>query len=200
MTQSQKNLGFIIPCTFPKSPQKTLRIIGAEVESGPWHFVWVTQLSSASGIWYFLQCLHPNMISDYQEQHYQTLVYATSCSLLQIQQEHPRGPPRGSIVEPQGLRQDSLNSQPYNGLKTPISIEHEIYRFYKRINHAVVWVLPPGDCPNLHLPPIHMKSWPKLKLGQVGVGSNIAQNHSSIPGKSYLVIICPNSKVDQKWI
>ena len=32
-----------------------------------------------------------------------------------------------------------------------------------------------------------MKSWPKVKLGQVQVGSNIAQNHS------YLVIICPNS-------
>ena len=29
-----------------------------------------------------------------------------------------------------------------------------------------------------------MKSWPKVKLGQVQVGSNI---------KSYLVIICPNS-------
>ena len=29
--------------------------------------------------------------------------------------------------------------------------------------------------------PIHMKSWPKLKLGQVQVGSNIAQNHSSSP-------------------
>ena len=29
--------------------------------------------------------------------------------------------------------------------------------------------------------PIHMKSWPKVKLGQVQVGSNIAQNHSSSP-------------------
>ena len=27
--------------------------------------------------------------------------------------------------------------------------------------------------------PIHMKSWQKSKLGQVGVGLNIAQNHSS---------------------
>ena len=36
-----------------------------------------------------------------------------------------------------------------------------------------------------------MKSWPKLKLCQVQVGSNIAQNHSS--NKSYLVITCPNS-------
>ena len=35
-----------------------------------------------------------------------------------------------------------------------------------------------------------MKSWPKVKLGQVQVGSNIAQNHSSSP---YLAIICPNS-------
>ena len=26
-----------------------------------------------------------------------------------------------------------------------------------------------------------MKSWPKVKLGQVGVSSNIAQNHSSSP-------------------
>ena len=29
--------------------------------------------------------------------------------------------------------------------------------------------------------PIYMKSWPKVKLGQVQVGSNIAQNHSSSP-------------------
>ena len=29
--------------------------------------------------------------------------------------------------------------------------------------------------------PIHMKSWPKVNLGQVQVGSNIAQNHSSSP-------------------
>ena len=34
-----------------------------------------------------------------------------------------------------------------------------------------------------------MKSWPKVKLGQVQVGLNIAQNHSYRP---YLVIICPN--------
>ena len=26
-----------------------------------------------------------------------------------------------------------------------------------------------------------MTSWPKSKLGEVGVGSNIAQNHSSSP-------------------
>ena len=39
--------------------------------------------------------------------------------------------------------------------------------------------------------PIHMKSWPKVKLGQVGVGSNIAQDHSS--RKSDLTIIGPNS-------
>ena len=39
-----------------------------------------------------------------------------------------------------------------------------------------------------------MKSWPKVKLGQVQVGSNIAQNHSSSPYEViYLVIICPNS-------
>ena len=29
--------------------------------------------------------------------------------------------------------------------------------------------------------PIHMKSWPKMKLGEVQVGLNIAQNHSSRP-------------------
>ena len=31
-----------------------------------------------------------------------------------------------------------------------------------------------------------MKSWPKVKLGQVGVSSNISQNHSSLARKSYL--------------
>ena len=37
-----------------------------------------------------------------------------------FKQEHPRG----SIVEPQGLHQDGLNSLSYNGLKTPIIIAH----------------------------------------------------------------------------
>ena len=37
-----------------------------------------------------------------------------------------------------------------------------------------------------------MKSWSKSKLGQVGVGSNIAQNHSF--SLSCLAIICPNSQ------
>ena len=36
------------------------------------------------------------------------------------------------------------------------------------------------------LAPIHMKGWPKLKLGQVGVSLNIAQNHSSSPWSSLL--------------
>ena len=35
-----------------------------------------------------------------------------------------------------------------------------------------------------------MESWPKVNLGHVQVGSNIAQNHSSSPQE---VIICPNS-------
>ena len=35
-----------------------------------------------------------------------------------------------------------------------------------------------------------MEIWPKVKLGKVEVGSNIAQNHSSMPKE---VIICPNS-------
>ena len=34
--------------------------------------------------------------------------------------------------------------------------------------------------------PIHMKSWPKMKLGQVQVGLNIAQNHSSSPQESHI--------------
>ena len=38
-----------------------------------------------------------------------------------------------------------------------------------------------------------IKRSPKAKLGQVGLGLNIAQNHFSIHRKSYLVIICPNS-------
>ena len=55
----------------------------------------------------------------------------------------------GSIVEPQGLHQDYLNSLSYNGLKTPIIIAH----VYDILN--------------------------TFTLGQVGVGSNISQNHSS---------------------
>ena len=46
-------------------------------------------------------------------------------------------------------------------------------------------------CPNSHTK--LMKSSPKVKLGKVEVGSNIAQNHSSSHRKSYLVIMYPNS-------
>ena len=42
--------------------------------------------------------------------------------------------------------------------------------------------------------PIHMKSLPKVKFGQVGVGSNIAQNHSSSDIWSYLVLFTPIPK------
>ena len=39
-----------------------------------------------------------------------------------------------------------------------------------------------------------MNSLPKVKLGKVGVGSNIAQNHSRLASmKSYLIIIYPNA-------
>ena len=52
--------------------------------------------------------------------------------------------------------------------------------------------------------PIHVKSWPKVKSGKVGVGSNIAQNRLFSP----LEVICDHymsqfmSKVDQKrnWV
>ena len=43
-----------------------------------------------------------------------------SLNISIIKQEHPRG----SIVEPQGLHQDGLNSLSYNGLKTTIIIAH----------------------------------------------------------------------------
>ena len=46
---------------------------------------------------------------------------------------------------------------------------------------------------------IHRKSWLKSKLGQVGVGSNIAQNHLSSPKKAYLVTICPQCIWKVKW-
>ena len=57
---------------------------------------------------------------------------------------------------------------------------------------------------------IHMKSWPIMKLCQVGIVSNIAHKHSWIflritflvHRKSYLVIIYTNSynKINQRWI
>ena len=45
-----------------------------------------------------------------------------------------------------------------------------------------------------------MKIWPKSKVGQIGVGSNIAQNHSSslqavLSGHYLLQFTC---KIDQK--
>ena len=67
-------------------------------------------------------------------------------------QEHPRG----RIVEPQCLHQDGLNFLSYNGLNAPIIIAlvYDIFLIAKE---------------------------KKLKLGKVGVVSNIAQNHSSSP-------------------
>ena len=49
--------------------------------------------------------------------------------------------------------------------------------------------------------PFHMKSWPKVKLGQVEVGSNIAQNHSSSPYEVISGHYLPQCiwKVDQTW-
>ena len=46
-----------------------------------------------------------------------------------------------------------------------------------------------------------MKSWPKEKLGQVEVGSNIAQKHSSSPYEVIYGHYLPQFiwKVDQKW-
>ena len=66
-----------------------------------------------------------------------------------MKQEHPRG----SIVEPQDLHQDGLNFLSYSGLKTPIIIAH-VMTFSNAKEK-------------------------KMKLGKVGVGSNIAKNHSS---------------------
>ena len=42
--------------------------------------------------------------------------------------------------------------------------------------------------------PQFTENWPKVKLDQVGVNSNFAQNHSLAHRKSYLLIICPNSQ------
>ena len=49
--------------------------------------------------------------------------------------------------------------------------------------------------------PMHMQNWPKVKLGQVEVGLNIAQNHSSSPYKVISGHYLPKCiwKVDQKW-
>ena len=49
--------------------------------------------------------------------------------------------------------------------------------------------------------PIHMKSWPKVKLGKVQIGSNVAQNHSSSPWEVIYGDYLPQFtwKVDQKW-
>ena len=46
-----------------------------------------------------------------------------------------------------------------------------------------------------------MKSWPKEKLGQAEVGSNIAQNHSSSPYEVIYGHYWPQFiwKIDQKW-
>ena len=51
----------------------------------------------------------------------------------------------------------------------------------------------------------HMTSWPNKNKGQVGVGSNIAPNHSYSVW-SYMAIICPNSsnkltkrEIRQNW-
>ena len=45
------------------------------------------------------------------------------------------------------------------------------------------------------LAPIHMKGSPKSKLGQVGVGSNITQNHSSSPQEVISVHVGVSSNI-----
>ena len=58
----------------------------------------------------------------------------------------------------------------------------EIRSNWSRFKHCSESLVYPIGSPICSLfTPIHMKSWPKVKLGQVEVGSNIAHNHSSSP-------------------
>ena len=61
-------------------------------------------------------------------------------------------------------------------------VKLELVRILLRIGR-----LSPRNSYMVFITPVHMKSWPKSKLG-----SNIAQNHLSIAhGKSYLSLIAP---------
>ena len=74
-------------------------------------------------------------------------------------------------------------------------IKSEIRSSSSRFEHCSESLIQPIGSPIWSLfSPIPMKSWPKVKLGKVQVGSNIAQNHSSNP---YLPQF--TWKVDQKW-
>ena len=86
---------------------------------------------------------------------------------------HP--PILGSIVEPQGLHQDDLNSLCYNSSKTRIIIAN---------------IMTFCNCKRK-----------KMKIAQVGVGSNIAQNHSSRLQEVTSGHCWPKFtwNVDQKW-
>ena len=55
--------------------------------------------------------------------------------------------------------------------------EHCSKPLISALGHYLIWSL---------FASIQMKNWPKSKLGQVGVGSNIAQNHSCSPLESHI--------------
>ena len=81
-----------------------------------------------------------------------------------------------SFIWPLGSHIWSLFAQIHNKKLTKIEIRSSWSRF-EHCSESLIWPL------RNHIwslfAPIHMKSWPKSKLGQVGVGSNIVQNHSS---------------------
>ena len=78
----------------------------------------------------------------------------------------------------------------------------EIWSSSSRFEHcseSLIW--PIGSHSWSLFAPIHMKSWPRVKLGQIQVGSNITQNHSSSPWEVIYGHCLPQFtwKVDQKW-
>ena len=110
---------------------------------------------------------------------------------MQYQQEHSRG----SIVESQGLHQDGLNFLSYHGLRPQFYCTcYDIFNYKRKeieIKSSYSWnritrlayrsyirYLTHGKS---LFAQIQMKSISQVKLCQVGVGSNIAQNHFSSP-------------------
>ena len=94
-----------------------------------------------------------------------------------------RAHPRGSIVEPQCLHQDDLNSV----LQRFKDTNYQSWPTVKLVQsspYSHIWSL---------FAQIHMKSWPNVKLCQVGVVLILPNITHLAFRKSYLAIIGPNS-------
>ena len=102
-----------------------------------------------------------------------------------------------SLIKPIGSHIWSLFAPIHKKSWPKAKLARSSWSRFKHCSESLVWSI------GSHIwsyAPIHMKSWPKVKLGQVQVGLNIAQNHSSSPEEVISGHYLPQIiwKVDQK--